>query len=237
MTITEPRAAAAGGSGGSRRSHRPGRGGGGGGAKVRISGVLLRAAGLLLGVLILYLAVTFVQVYQASGDDDARRTEAIVVLGAAQYNGRPSPVLEARLRHGLDLYRRGLAPVMVVTGGRRSGDTFTEATAGYNWLRDRGVPDDAILKEVDGRNTWESLSAVARFLRSRGIDEVVLVSDNYHALRLEEVAREVGLDASISPAAAEGHRSDRRLRSVLREALAVGAGRVIGYRRLTRLAG
>lgn len=228
MTLTEPRVSEAGPPDGLRSPVK---------RRVRPGWILIRVVGFTVALAMLYLTVTFVQVYQASGDDDAHRVEAIVVLGAAQYNGRPSPVLEGRLRHGLDLYRRGLAPVIVVTGGRRSGDTFTEATTGYNWLRGRGVPDDAILKEVNGRSTWESLSAVSRFLRARGIDEVLLVSDSYHALRLEEVADEVGLDASVSPAPAEGHRSDRRVRSVLREALAVGAGRIVGYRRLTRLAG
>jgi len=199
--------------------------------------MLSRFGALVVALAAVYLAATFVQAYQAAGRDDARRAEAIVVLGAAQYNGRPSPVLEARLRHGLDLYRRALAPVIVVTGGRRTGDTFTEATAGYNWLRARGVPDDDILKEVQGRNTWESLAAVSRFLRSRGIDEVIMVSDSYHALRLREVSDEVGLTAHVSPAPGENDRSRRGVRSVARETLAVAAGRIIGYRRLTQLAG
>ncbi len=94
---------------------------------------------------------------------------------------------------------QGLAPVIVTTGGRQPGDRFTEATAGYNYLRQRGVPDEALLKEVSGTSTWEELSASARFLRDRGITDVLLVSDRYHAYRLEAIAEELGLDASCLP--------------------------------------
>ena len=106
-----------------------------------------------------YLSVTFVQVWRAARRDDARPSDAIVVLGAAQYDGRPSPVLAARLDHAIDLYDDGIAPVIVVTGGRQPGDRFTEATAAANYLHDHGVPDDAILRETTGRSSWESLDA------------------------------------------------------------------------------
>ena len=131
-------------------------------------------------------------------------------------------MLEARLRHALDLYEDGKAPLIVVTGGRQEGDRYTEATAGYNWLRRHGVPDEAILKEVQGRNTWESLAAVARFLRPLDVSDVILVSDASHSLRLRGVSDEVGLIASVSPApgvgaaagsATSGRWSARRWRS------------------------
>ena len=176
-----------------------------------------------------YVALTFVQVWQASRQDHAAPAEAIVVLGAAQYDGRPSPALEQRLDHALELYDEGLAPVVVVTGGRIEGDRFTEATAGYNYLRERGVPDEAIRKEVQGSSTYESLAATARFLREEGISEVLLVSSPAHALRIEGIAEAVGLDATVSPA--DGSTS---LPSLLRETAAVSLGRVIGYRRLER---
>ncbi len=143
---------------------------------------------VLLALLVLYVCVTFVQVYRASRHDGAREAQAIVVLGAAQYNGTPSPVLKGRLDHAYDLWEQGLAPVIVTTGGRQAGDRYTEATAGYNYLRDRGVPDEALLKEVEGTSTWEELAASARFLRQRDITDVLLVSDGYHALRLEAIA-------------------------------------------------
>ena len=157
------------------------------------------------------------------------------MLGAAQYDGRPSPALEARLQHALDLYRHHMASRIVVTGGRQVGDRFTEATAGYNWLRKRGVPDAAILKEVHGRNTYESLAAVERFLRPIGVSEVILVSEPSHSLRLRGVGHEVGLDAQVSPAPSSEPTGVHRLRSMWRETVAVGVGRVVGYRRMTNL--
>ena len=125
---------------------------------------LSRAVLVVLVLLAAYVAVTFVQVYRASRHDGARAADAIIVLGAAQYDGTPSPVLQDRLDHALALYEDGLADHIVLTGGRQEGDRFTEATAGYNYLRDQGVPDEALMKEVDGTSTWESLRASARFL-------------------------------------------------------------------------
>lgn len=194
---------------------------------------LLRLGFLLLAALVAYVGITFAEVWLATRDDDPGRADAVVVLGAAQYNGRPSPVLEARLTHALALYRADVAPLIVVTGGRQRGDTFTEATTSYNWLRRRGVPDEAILKEVQGRNTFESMAAVARFLEPRGVDEVVLVSDSYHSKRLVGVAEEVGLDATVSPAGGGARSTPGRLRLLSRETAAVAVGRVVGYRRLT----
>ena len=184
----------------------------------------------VLLVLVVYVGGTFAQVWKASGEDHARKAQAIVVLGAAQYDGRPSPALKNRLDHALALYRRGLAPMIVVTGGRQPGDRFTEATTGYNYLRSKGVPDQAIRKEVQGRTTYESIASVARFLRKEGVDDVVLVSGPAQSKRLAGIAGDVGLDAAISPT--DGSPDGR---SLVRETVAVSAGRLIGYRRLERL--
>ena len=194
----------------------------------RLRWLLLLPAVVLL--VALYLGVTFLQVWYASGQDDPKQAQAIVVLGAAQYNGRPSPVLQKRLDHGLDLYERGLAPLIVVTGGRREGDRFTEATTGYNYLRAKGVPDKAIRKEVQGRTTYESLAAVARFLKTEDVNDVILVSGPAQAKRLAGIADSVGLDATIS---STGGRADPR--SLVRESMAVALGRIVGYRRLEYL--
>jgi len=198
---------------------------------------VLWSGAALLALVVAYVGVTFVQVWSASGADQRPRAEAIVVLGAAQYNGRPSPVLRARLQHALDLYRTGRAPTIVVTGGRRTGDRFTEATSGYNWLRARGVPDAAILKEVQGRNTWESLAAVARFLKPRHVTDVILVSDASHSMRLEGIASEVGLHPHVSPERIVARSRHGELKSLARETAAVSLGRLIGYDRLSRLVG
>ena len=184
----------------------------------------------LVGLLLLYIGVTFVQVRSAAHRDQAASAGAIVVLGAAQYDGRPSPVLRARLDHALVLYRNGVAPLIVVTGGRQVGDRFTEATTGYNYLRRRGIPDDRIRKEVQGRSTYESIAAVARFLRDENVDDVVLISGPAQSKRMEGIASEVGLVARVSPAG-----SDPSFGSLMKETLGVAAGRIIGYRRLENL--
>jgi vancomycin permeability regulator SanA len=190
---------------------------------------VLRTALALVVIGVGYVALTFVQVWQASRQDGAREAGAIVVLGAAQYDGRPSPALEARLDRAFELWDAGMAPVIVVTGGRQEGDRFTEATAGYNDLRARGVPDEALRLEVQGHSTYESLAATARFLREEGIDDVVLVSGPAHARRLAGIASDVGLDAAVS--SADGQPS---LRSLVRETAAVSVGQLVGYRRLER---
>lgn len=190
---------------------------------------ILTLIGLVVVLGVIYVGITFIQVWNASRSDGARDAEAIVVLGAAQYDGEPSPVLRNRLDHALELYEDGRAPLIVVTGGRQEGDRFTEATTGYNYLREHGVPDDAILKEVQGKTTYESLAATARFLEDEGVDDVLLVSGPAHSKRLEGIASDVGLSASTSPT--DGSPS---FRSLVRETAAVSAGRLLGYRRLER---
>ncbi len=192
---------------------------------------------LVLGVLgLLYVAFTFAQVVSTSHRDDApgpgtAHAGAIIVLGAAQYNGRPSPVLKARLDHALELYRWGLAPVIVTTGGRQPGDKFTEATTGYDYLRAHGVPDSAIRKEVTGGSTWESMRAASTFLHAEGIHDVLLVSDDYHSKRLLEIAGEVNLRARVSPSPLHVHGANK-LRALARETVAVSIGRIVGFHAL-----
>jgi uncharacterized SAM-binding protein YcdF (DUF218 family) len=192
------------------------------------------ALGVLV-VLALYVGGTFVQVWQASRDDQAQEAGAIVVMGAAQYNGVPSPVFEARLDHGRELYEQGLSDVVVVTGGRQEGDEFSEAQAGALWLEEHGVPEEALRLEVQGRNSWESLAASARFLEDDGIDDVMIVSDPFHSKRLEEIASEVGLEAFVSPTTDSPVTGGAELRAMVRETAAVSVGRVLGYRRLMNL--
>ncbi|MGH9247113.1 MAG: YdcF family protein [Acidimicrobiales bacterium] len=187
--------------------------------------------------LFVYLAVTFVQVWRATGRDEARSVDAILVLGAAQYNGVPSPVLAARLDHAADLFRRDLAPLIVVTGGKREGDQFTEAGAGAAYLESLGIPGNVIERETTSRNSWESLAAAARFLRADGITKVLLVSDPYHSFRVEAIADDLGLDASVSPTRTSPTGAWAELRAMVRETAAVAVGRIIGYPRLVRLDG
>jgi uncharacterized SAM-binding protein YcdF (DUF218 family) len=189
---------------------------------------------VVLVLLALYVTATFVQVYRASRHDGARPADAVIVLGAAQYDGRPSPVLQDRLDHALELYEAGLTDRIVLTGGRQEGDRFTEATAGYNYLRAEGVPDEHLLKEVDGHSTWESLAASARFLVERDLTDVVLVTDGFHAYRVEAIAEDLGLDATVSPSGSRLSGTNE-IRQLVRETAAVALGRVIGYDRLLRI--
>ncbi len=182
----------------------------------------------LVAMAAVYILATFVMVWRASRADDAGPADAIVVLGAAQYDGVPSPVLQGRLDHALELYRQGLAPIIVPTGANQPGDRFTQGFAGYDYLRAQGVPEDALLVIVDGSNTYEELLATANQLLPRELDQVVLVSDPYHALRVDHIAGEVGLDAVVSPTD-----TGATLRSLLRETAAVSVGRIVSYRRLS----
>jgi uncharacterized SAM-binding protein YcdF (DUF218 family) len=134
-----------------------------------------------------------------SSRDEARPAQAIVVLGAAQYAGKPSPVLRARLDHALDLWNRRLATLLILTGGTGSGDTTSEAAVGRTYARKHGVPDSAILVESEGRTTSESMRAVAGMLEVRGLQSALLVSDPFHMLRLRILARRFGFTPYTSP--------------------------------------
>ncbi|MGH9112372.1 MAG: YdcF family protein [Acidimicrobiales bacterium] len=189
-----------------------------------------RGLGIGAGLLAAYLAATFVQVWMASRRDGARSAEAIVVLGAAQYDCQPSPVLQERLDHALELYEGGTAGTIVVTGGKQDGDRCTEATASADYLLAAGVPDTDLLREVQGTNSWESLASAAGILRDEDMTDVVLVTDGYHALRVKAIADELGLEASVSPTGNDGS-----FRDYAEETVAVAVGRVIGFRRLVDL--
>jgi len=160
---------------------------------------LRQAAGLLgLGAAIAY-TVALIMVLVASQRDQRRPVDAIVVLGAAQYNGRPSPVLKARLDHALGLYREGLAPLIVVTGGIGRGDTISEAIVGRRYLMAHEVPAEAVVAQPQGRSTAASMTAVAAWLGGRGLGRVLLVSDPFHMFRLRLEARRTALEAYTSP--------------------------------------
>lgn len=182
-------------------------------------------------LVIAYLVVTFAQVWQAARRDEARPTQAIVVFGTAQYNGKPSPVLAARLDHAVELYRQKLAPVVVVTGGSQPGDRFTEASASANYLLRQGIPDKAVLREVSGTSSWQSLAAAANFLGDRDIKEVLLVSDPFHSFRIRAMASELGLDAHTSPTRTSPIRGVTEAEYLARETVAVAVGRIVGFRR------
>jgi uncharacterized SAM-binding protein YcdF (DUF218 family) len=137
---------------------------------------------------------------QGQVDEGDRPADAIVVLGAAQYDGVPSPVFRARLDHALTIFRRGTTRYLVVTGGRAPGDRFSEAQAARAYAMAHGVPSDRILDESTGRDTLESLTNVATVFRAHGLSSAIFVSDRTHMLRVLRMATDLGLTAYGSPA-------------------------------------
>jgi uncharacterized SAM-binding protein YcdF (DUF218 family) len=158
---------------------------------------------LLAGLVATFVAfgwATF-RIWETGNRDDRRDADAIVVLGAAQYDGRPSPVFRARLDHAVDLYESGVARYLVVTGGKAQGDRTTEGAAARAFAISRGVPADAILLEDGSRTTLESLRAVAALLRDHDLGSAIFVSDRTHMLRVLRIARDEGITAYGSPTA------------------------------------
>ncbi|HZG91596.1 MAG TPA: YdcF family protein [Pseudonocardia sp.] len=172
------------------------------GPRPRRVGVLGWVYRLLLGGLVLALLVvggTAFRVWQVARVDDRQPVDAVVVLGAAQYDGDPSRIFESRLRHAETLFERGVAPRIVTTGGGRPGDVYTEAEAGRRFLVERGVPADAVIAVPEGSDTLSSLQAVAVRAGQDGWTSAVMVSDPWHSLRARIMAHDAGLTASTSP--------------------------------------
>jgi uncharacterized SAM-binding protein YcdF (DUF218 family) len=162
--------------------------------------------------------------------DMARPADAIVVLGAAQYAGRPSPVLKARLDHAISLWKRGLARRLVLTGGLGTGDTISEAAVGRRYVMKAGVADSAILLENEGRTTSASLEAVAGIMAKERLERAILVSDPFHMLRLQIVAKRYGLESVTSPTRTSPISANRleALAYVMSESVKVPATIVLG---------
>lgn len=195
--------------------------------------------GFIVSILlaISYYTVTLYQVHATGHSDQARPVDAIVVMGAAQYDGRPSPQLAARLDHAADLWATGVAKVMVVTGGKQPGDRFTEAEASANYLIARGVPAQAILQESKGRSSYASLDDVATLLHQRGLFRILLVSDPFHVLRSRLIAQELGLVAYVSPTRTSPVRGNAATAKEMEEAAGIALGRIIGFKRLLSITG
>ena len=182
-----------------------------------------------------YLASLWI-VHSTGTSDQARDVDAIVVMGAAQYDGRPSPLLAARLDHVVELWDEGFAPMIITTGSNQPGDRFTEAGSSANYLIDRGVPRAAIV-QVGGSNSYESLRAVRDALRRRGGQSVLLVTDPYHSLRVRMISQELGLTAYVSPTRTGPIRGTGAFLREMREAAGVAVGRIIGFDSLLFLTG
>lgn len=186
------------------------------------------AAVPLLGAL--WLAYAAVRVELVAHRQPTRSADAAVVLGAAQYDGTPSGALAGRLDRAAQLYRDGMVGVIIVTGGNQPGDRTTEGMTGFVYLRDRGVPESALLVENGSSNTWEQLLATELILDEHGLRSTILVSDPSHGRRLLDTAAELGIEAQVAPTDAP-----TTWRQRVRESVGVAVGDVIGFRRLAEL--
>jgi uncharacterized SAM-binding protein YcdF (DUF218 family) len=172
--------------------------------------VALAAAGV--GV---FLGISGVQVVHDAGLQEVRPADAIVVFGAAEYAGRPSPVFRARLDHAYDLFQRGTAPVVITTGGSAADPTFSEGGVGHDYLMRRGIPEKKLIAETQGSDTASSAERVAVIMRTNRMRSCVAVSDEYHVFRIRKLLEHEGVQVFVAP------RPDSRPRSKWQRALAV----------------
>ncbi|WP_324276918.1 YdcF family protein [Blastococcus brunescens] len=166
---------------------------------MRIGNLLNRVAGAAVLAFVLLVTSTGLAIWWNARQDARPASDAIVVLGSAQYNGVPSSIFEARLEHAIALYEEGVAPVIVTVGGRAEGDEFTEAEAGREYLANGGVSRDALLAVEEGVDTLESMRVVATAFGEHGWTSAVVVTDPWHAMRAERMAEDQGIDAESSP--------------------------------------
>ena len=202
-------------------------------------GRFARVVGLLVFISLMYGCINVAQVWWVGRSDQARAVDAIVVLGVAQYDGRPSPQLQARLDHALALWQEGLSPLVITTGGNQPGDRFTEAETSANYLMegsaDVAVPTDSIVQENTGSTTRESLIEVSKIMQARGLHSVLIVTDPYHSLRSRLIAQDLDLVAYVSPTRTSPLRGASAVSRHVREALGVAVAHLIGFANLERL--
>ena len=165
----------------------------------RLGSLLARVVVAAVLAVVLVVGSTALAIWWTARQDSRPTSDAIVVLGSAQYNGVPSSIFEARLEHALALWEDGVAPVVVTVGGKAAGDQFTEAEAGRAYLIDAGVPEESLLAVPEGVDTLESMRAVGTAYGERGWSSAVLVTDPWHAMRAERMAEDAGVTAESSP--------------------------------------
>lgn len=181
---------------------------------------LLRFEGLALAALVTYLVVTGVRIDRESTGEELHPADAIVVFGAAEYSGHPSPVLRARLDHAFELFQKGIAPVVITTGGAASDPSFSEGGVGLDYLQHRGIPERDLIAETQGSDTAQSAMRVAVIMRANGLRSCVAVSDAYHLFRVKRLLEHEGIGpvyGSPRPGSLP-HNVLQRFYAVLREA-------------------
>jgi uncharacterized SAM-binding protein YcdF (DUF218 family) len=181
----------------------------------------LRLAALVSAVAVAWLAITAVRVVHTASLEQTQAADAIVVFGAAEYSGRPSPVLRARLDHAYALYQRGIAPVIITTGGAGGDPKFSEGEVGRTYLLGRGVPERNLIAETQGHDTAESAVRVSVIMRANGLHSCVAVSDGYHVFRIRKLLEHEGVGpVYVAPRPdSKPHGTMQRMMAVLREAV------------------
>jgi uncharacterized SAM-binding protein YcdF (DUF218 family) len=176
--------------------------------------------GLLLAALAAFLTVAGVRIAREGSEQELHPADAIVVFGAAEYAGRPSPVLRARLDHAFELFQRGIAPVVITTGGAASDPSFSEGGVGRDYLMRRGIPERNLIAETQGSDTAQSAIRVAVIMRANGLHSCVAVSDAYHVFRIKRLLEHQGIaPVYVSPRpGSRPHSAVQRMYAVLREA-------------------
>jgi uncharacterized SAM-binding protein YcdF (DUF218 family) len=190
---------------------------------IRIVAGLLLISVIGLGVKLFSVAG---EIRRQSNVDEARPADVILVLGAAEYRGKPSPILEARLNHALFLYRQEMAPRIITTGGKGGDPMFTEGEVGRAYLSRHGIPSEAIIVESEGETTVHSTAAAAEIMRRMNLHSCIVVSDGYHIYRVKRMLQFQGIDVYGSPRPAEPRHGWRQEWIYLKQAIAFGLWRV-----------
>ncbi|MHB1517905.1 MAG: YdcF family protein [Acidimicrobiales bacterium] len=198
----------------------------------RLLRFLVKTMVVVIAVLVVYLVVTGVQVWLTSRQYLPRPSDAIVVMGSAQYNGIPSPDLAARLDEAELLWKQRWARTIMVTGYKQPGDLFTEAEASARYLEDAGIPASDIL-QAGGIDSWENLSGAAPELLARGDRTVLMVTDPFHEDRSMAIATTVGLIPTPTPTQTSPIKGTATVPYFAKEAVAVALGRIVGYQQLS----
>jgi uncharacterized SAM-binding protein YcdF (DUF218 family) len=172
------------------------------------------------GAFLLFLGITGFRIVRAAGEGPTHAADAIVVFGAAEYAGRPSPVYRARLDHAFDLFRQGLAPVVITTGGAAQDPDFSEGGVGRDYLARRGIPEKNLIAETQSSDTAQSAGRVANIMRANGMHTCIAVSDAYHVFRIRALLEHEGVQAEVAPRPESRPRSLwEKFAAVMREAM------------------
>lgn len=190
--------------------------------------LVLKILSAIVTVTVLYFAVTFVQIWMTGHHHSLQSAGAIIVYGTTEDNGTPSPELTARLDDALALYRQGRATYVAVTGGRRPGDVYTEAGVSATYLRARGVPKDRLIVG-GGDDTWQNVLSVAATLKADHVTSVLTVTDPFHEYRAMAIASAQGFSPQPAPVTNSPTTGPSLWKYYLKETLAVGVGRIVGY--------